>query len=118
MARRYKQYTAETGISYQYFFASSRRVTRPEGQGPGSDFVFVVAPGTAPPFTLRVFVPDRALSAWQASHGRDLASNEVYAAAKMRLFQAFDELESLQNEALNLLVNETGIEALLAPLDL
>jgi hypothetical protein len=32
-----------------------------------------------------------ALAAWEEHSGRDLASNERYAVAKMALFQAFDE---------------------------
>ena len=43
MAHRYKFYAAETGTAYQYFFAGSRRVNRPEGQGAGSDYIFVVS---------------------------------------------------------------------------
>ena len=115
---RYKTYTGETGVSYQYFFESSRRVVRPEGQGPGADFDFVVIADQYPPFTLRVFVSDRASAAWREAHGRDLDSNEQYAAAKMRLFRAFDEVERLRDERLSLIVDETNAEELLAPLDL
>jgi len=118
MARRYKQYAAETGISYEYFFAGTHRVIRPEGQGPGSDYEFVVVPGAAPPFTLRVFVSDSALAAWHGAQGRDLSPSEVYAAVKMRLFQAFDESPSLRDDCLSLLVDGSNIEALLEPLDL
>jgi hypothetical protein len=42
----------------------------------------------------------------------------MYAVAKMRLFRALDELPGLRGEWLNLLVDETNIEELLAPLDL
>ena len=118
MAHRYKIYAAETGTSYQYFFVSSRRVNRPEGPGAGADFIFVVTPDQHPPFTLRVFVSERALAAWRQAHGRELDSSEMYALAKMRLFRAFDELERLRDEGLNLLVEEDNIEALLEPLDL
>lgn len=118
MARRYKFYAAETGTSYQYFFVSSRRVNRPESQGAGSDYLFVVTPDQALPFTLRVFVADRALAAWREAHGRELVSSEMYAVAKMRLFRAFDELTRLRGECLNLLVDETNIATLLEPLDL
>jgi hypothetical protein len=116
--RRYKTYTGETGVSYQYFFEARRRVTRPEGQGPGSDFTFVVIADQHPPFSLKVFVADRALAAWREAHGRDLDSTEQYAAAKMRLFQAFDQQEGLRQERLSLIVDEASVEALLAPLDL
>lgn len=118
VGRRYKVYAAETGVSYQYFFESSRRVVRPEGQGAGSDFIFVVIADQHPPFTLRVFVSDRGMSAWQQTHGRNLDPNELYAAAKMRLFRAFDEEEGLRQEVLSLLVDETNVEELLQPLGL
>ena len=118
MARRYKLYAAETGTAYQYFFASSRCVNRPEGQGAGSDFVFVVTPDQRPPFTLRVFVSERAREAWRQAHGRALEANEMYAAAKMRLFRAFDEIECLRGNELNLLVDEANVGDLLEPLNL
>jgi hypothetical protein len=118
MARRYKSYAAETGTAYQYFFASSRLVVRPEGQGAGSDYVFVVTADQKPPFVLRVFISDRALEVWRQSHGRALDSNEMYAAAKMRLYRAFDEVESLREEGLSLLVDQDNIEELLELLNL
>ena len=116
--RRYKTYAAETGTSYQYFFESRRRVTRPEGQGSGSDFTFVVTADQSPPFLLRVFLSDRALVMWREVHGRDLDANEQYAVAKMRLFRALDEIEDVRPEALSLLVDQSNVEDLLAPLGL
>ncbi|HEV2350495.1 MAG TPA: hypothetical protein VG028_11690 [Terriglobia bacterium] len=118
LGRRYKSYAAETGISYQYFFATQCRVNRPEGQGRGTDFTFVTTADQHPPFTLRVFVSDRAVSAWRHAHGRDLNSNEQYAAAKMRLFRAFDVQEQLKEHSLSLVVDETNVLELLEPLDL
>ncbi len=118
MGRRYKTYAAETGVSYQYFFDARRRVVRPEGQGPGSDFTFVVTADQHPPFTLKIFFSDRALAAWREAHGRELDSTEQYAAAKMRLYRAFDEHEHLFEERLNLVVDGTNVEELLEPLDL
>jgi hypothetical protein len=118
MPHRYKVYAAETGTMYRYFFAHSRRVDRPEGQGEGSDYTFVVTPDQRPPFILRVFISERALDAWRQSHGRQLDANEMYAAAKMRMFRAFDQIESLRDAWLNVLVDEDNIEELLEPLDL
>jgi hypothetical protein len=118
MGRRYKSYAAETGVSYQYFFEARRSVTRPAGQGPGSDFSFVILADQRPPYTLRIFVSQRALDAWQSVHGRPLDSNEQYAAAKMRLFRAFDEVEDLNSERLGLVVDETNVADLLEPLNL
>ena len=118
IGRRYKTYAGETGVSYRYFFEARRSVVRPEGQGPGSDFTFVVIADQHPPFALRVFVSDRALETWRAAHGRELDANEQYAAAKMRLFRAFDEHESLADERRNLIVDETNILELLETLGL
>ncbi len=118
MARRYKVYAAETGTVYQYFFANSRRVNRPEGQGAGSDYIFVVTPDQRPPFILRVFISARALGVWRQTHGRELDANEMYAAAKMRLFRAFDEIAGRRDAWLNLLVDEGNVEELLAPQNL
>ncbi len=116
--RRYKTFQAETGISYNYFFAFERRTVRPHGQGPGSDFVFVVAADQGLPFLLRVFLSDRAGEAWRHAHGSWLSSSEQYAAAKLRLLRGFDEELSLCEKWLDLVVDETNVEELLAPLDL
>jgi hypothetical protein len=58
------------------------------------------------------------MQAWRAAHRRDLDSSEQYAAAKMRLFRAFDELDNLREESLNLVVDDTNVEELLEALDL
>ena len=113
MSRRYKSYAAETGIAYRYFFESRRSIVRPAGLGPGSDYIFVMTADQGPPFVLRVFVSQRAIAAWRAVHSRELDSSEQYAAAKMRLFHACDELKSLREESLNLVVDETNVEELL-----
>ena len=118
MARRYKSYSAETGVTYRYFFVCSRRVIRPEGQGEGSDHIFVALPDQAPPFIARVFVSERGAAARRARRGRALEPNEMYAAAKLCLLRAFDEHERLRDQCSNLIVDETNIEGLLEPLDL
>jgi hypothetical protein len=118
MGRRYKTYQAETGITYQYYFEVRRNVVRPEGQGAGSDFAFVVTADQRPPFVLKIFVSDRALAAWRSAHQRELTPNEQYAAAKMRLYRAFDESERLGDDPLALVVDESNVEDLLAPLEL
>lgn len=117
-ARRYKAYAAITGVAYRYFFVARRSVCRPEGQGAGSDYVFVVMADQGFPFTLRVFVSDRAGTAWHQVNGRALDSNEMYAAAKMRLFQAFDECTPLKDHSLHLVVDDENIHELLEPLNL
>ena len=118
MPRRYKTYAAETGIVYRYFFESRRSVVRPAGLGPGSDYIFVLTADQGSPFALRVFVSQKAIAAGHATHARELNPSEQYALAKMRLFRAFDELENLREESLNLVVDDTNVEGLLASLDL
>ena len=118
MPHRYKSYAAGTGISYRYFFAGRHPVARPEGQGRGSDFTFVIAADQQAPFTIRIFVSDRATAAWHQLHGQDLGPNEQYALAKMRLFQAFDEAPSLREERLGLIVDDSNVAELLEPLEL
>jgi len=118
LGRRYKVYAAETGVSYQYFFGHRRHVVRPEGQGQGNDFEFVVTADQHPPFVLRVFVADSAVARWREAYGRDLDSNEQYAAAKMCLFQAFDTMENVNEHRLSLVVDEQNVEELLGPLEL
>jgi hypothetical protein len=118
MPRRTKSYTAETGIVYRYFFESRRSLVRPAGLGPGSDYIFVLTADQGSPFAVRVFVSQRAIAGWRAAHARELDPSEQYALAKMRLFRAFDELENLREESLNLVVDETNLEELLEALDL
>ena len=67
---------------------------------------------------MRVFVSQKAMAAWRAAHARELDPSEQYALAKMRLFRAFDELEKLREESLNLVVDDSNVEDLLATLDL
>ena len=118
MPRRTKSYAAETGIVYRYFFEARRATVRPAGLGPGSDYIFVLTANQGRPFALRVFVSERAIAAWRLARGRQLDPREQYALAKMRLFRAFDQLAKLEHESLNLVVDETNVEELLAPLDL
>lgn len=116
--RRFKTYAADSGISYRYCFEMRRRVKRPGGQGYGSEFTFVIAGGLLLPSVARIFVADRALQAWQRLCGRDLDGTEQYAAAKMRLFRAFDDADQVGRDWLDLIVDESNLVELLEPLGL
>ena len=118
MGGRYKSYTGETGTSYRYSLEGRRSVFRPEGQGSGSDFSYIVIADQRAPFMLRIFLSDRALEAWGERKGRPLDLNEQYALAKMCLYRAFDEIENLGDDWLGLVVDATNVFDLLAPLDL
>ena len=85
--RRQKTYSARTGYVYQYFY-EGQRAAHPQ---PGAEFVFDVSADRKTSTPVSVFVLESAVEAWQREHGRALASTELYAVAKMALFQAFDE---------------------------
>jgi uncharacterized protein YecA (UPF0149 family) len=69
-------------------------------------------------FPLKIFVQHEALVKWSARTGQQLTGTEEYAVAKMRLFQAFDEIEALTAKQPDLLVDGSNLDALLAQLDL
>lgn len=116
--RRVKRYAAATGVNYHYFASGQRQVCRPEGQGSGTDFTFVVTADRRAPAVLRVFVAERASHAWREATGRELDPGESYAAAKLRLFQALDELADPYSERFGLVVDESNVQSLLEPLDI
>lgn len=69
-------------------------------------------------FTLQVFVDPSAGEEYRRRYGRAISGTEEYAAAKMRLFQAFDEVEDLATTRPELVVDAQNLEGLLAQLDL
>ncbi len=68
-------------------------------------------------FPLRILVQSDAVEKWSAAAGRPLSGTEEYAVAKMRLFQALDEVEDIEAHA-DLLVDGTNLTALLDSLDM
>ena len=115
--RRVKSYSGETGVVYQYVFVAQRRARR-GWFSRGAEYLFDVSSDRKNSFPLSVFVGDDALAAWQKAHGRPLSSTEQYAAAKMRLFRAFDQVEKLDEQTKGIAVNPENIEELLAALDI
>ncbi len=116
-ARRTKSYSAETGVVYQYSFRASRRA-RHRLLAAGNEYVFEVSSDRKTSFLVPVFVRDDSLRAWERQHGRSLSGAEQYAAAKMRLFRAFDSAEDLESARTDVIVDAGNIEELLAPLDI
>ena len=91
--RRIKTYSAQTGYVYEYYFVGKRRAL-PE-ELPSTEFIFDVSSDRKTRYAVSVFVMDGAVSEWNATHGRALAEPEQYAAAKMRLLRAFDEVDDM-----------------------
>ncbi|MGD0545480.1 MAG: hypothetical protein ABSB65_13800 [Candidatus Acidiferrales bacterium] len=114
--RRIKAYSAETGYVYQYQFQA---VHPAEKEGvPGNEFIYYVSADRKTMFPVRIFVPRDALDNWTKETGRVLTGTEEYAVAKMRLFQALDEVEDFATKRPDLVVDESNLPALLERLDL
>jgi hypothetical protein len=72
-------------------------------------------------FPMRIFVKQDAAEKWSHTTGRTLSGTEEYAVAKMRLFQALDEISNVQGIEAHppeLVVDETNLGELLSQLDL
>ena len=113
--RRMKTYTGATGYVYQYYFVGKRAAAPNQG---ASEFIFDVTADRKTTFSTSVFLKPEALAAWAAEHGRELTETEQYAAAKMRLLRAFEEIEAMKEHGRRLVVDGDNIEDLLEPLGL
>jgi hypothetical protein len=116
VAHRIKSYSAATGFVYQYQFVEVQKARR--GLSLGNEYVYIVSVDRKENFPLTVFVKQSAEDKWAKREGRKLSGTEEYAAAKMRLFQAFDEVEDLAATKPDLLVDDSNLDALLKALDL
>ncbi len=114
--RRIKSYSAASGYVYQYQFQDVQPSRR--GLHAGNEFVYLVSADRKAMFPVRIFVRRDAIERWNRRTGRKLTGTEEYAVAKMRLFQAFDEIENFAAVRPDLVVDEFNLEALLAQLDL
>lgn len=112
-----KTYTGASGYVYQYYFVGKRVALESDPEAPATEFVFDVTPDRKTIYAVSVLVEQAAVEAWRRSHGRELTEPEQYAAAKLRLLQAFDELENIR-EHRRLVIGAEAIEAVLAPLGL
>ena len=113
--RRVKSYSAETGYVYQYYFYEVNKARR--GLTPGTEYVYMVSSDRKHVYPVKIFVHHDAAEKWGRAAGRTLSGTEEYAVAKMRLFQALDELNDLEH-ASDLIVNDSNLDALLGQLDL
>ena len=110
--RRLKTYTSETGYVYEYYFVGKR----PALHEAATEYVFDVSTDRKATFAVSIFLLDRAVASWESQHGRKLVEAEHYASAKMRLFQAFDEVEDMMEQGRGLMIGPEEMEGLLAKL--
>jgi len=114
--RRMKTYTGEQGYVYQYYFVGKRMALISPSESAATEYVFDVTSDRKTTFAVGVFLTDEATRQWAASHSRTLTEAEQYGAVKMRLFQAFDEIENMMADGRQLFMNAEILEQVLATL--
>ena len=96
--RRIKAYTAQTGYVYQYYFVGKRPALAGDPEAPATEYVFDVTSDRKTTFAVSIFLQPQAIEVWNAARGRSLSKPEQYAAVKLRLMQAFDEVADMVRE--------------------
>ncbi len=116
--RRLKTYAGAQGYVYQYYFVGQRAALADDPEAPATEFVFDVTADRKLTYAISVFLQEKAVTQWSANHGRPLTEPERYAAAKVRLFRAFDELTDLKAEGRRLVIDFELLAESLATLGL
>jgi len=114
--RRLKTYAGTQGYVYQYYFVGQRAALATDPEAPATEFVFDVTSDRKLTYAVSVFLPEKAVTSWAAKHGRPLTDSEQYAAAKLRLFRAFDDLEDVKAQGRRLVIDAALLEEALASL--
>jgi len=114
--RRLKTYAGATGYVYQYYFVGKRAALADEPEAPATEFIFDVTSDRKLTYSISVFLPQGPLAIWMQAHGRSLNDAEQYAAVKLRLFRAFDELENVVADGRRLRIDSPLLEEALSTL--
>jgi hypothetical protein len=114
--RRMKTYTGSQGYVYEYYFVGKRPALPGATKSPATEYIFDVSSDRKTVFATSVFLPENALQSWTSEHGRRLSDAEQYGAVKMRLFQAFDEIEDMLHDGRKLEIRPDALTALLGSL--
>jgi hypothetical protein len=114
--RRVKTYTGGQGFVYQYYFVGKREALADDPEAPAREFIFDVTSDRKFTYAVSVFLPQSTLAGWSATHGRSLNDAEQYAAVKLRLFRAFDELEDVKTHGRRLTIDSALLEEALSSL--
>ena len=114
--RRVKTYAGAQGYVYQYYFVGKRSALPDDAEAPATEFIFDVTSDRKLTYAVSVFLPAAAVTSWQGAHGRSLNDAEQYAAAKMRLFRAFEEFENVMAEGRRLSIDSDALEEAMASL--
>lgn len=114
--RRLKTYTGAQGYVYQYYFVGKRDALAGDPESPATEFIFDVTSDRKVTYSVSIFLPDGPRQRWAEQHGRALNDAEQYAAVKMRLFRAFDELENVMSQGRRLSIDSALLEEALVNL--
>jgi len=93
-----KTYTSQTGYVYQYYFVGQRPALANDPEAPATEYIFDITLDRKTAFAVSIFLAPESVEAWQVARGRELSAPEQYAAVKMRLLQALDELPDMLRE--------------------
>jgi hypothetical protein len=116
--RRLKTYASTQGYVYQYYFVGKRAALADDPEAPATEFVFDVTSDRKLTFAVSIFLPEKSVESWAAAHDRALTDAEQYAAAKLRLFRAFDEVEDMKRDGRRLVIDAAKLDEALASLGL
>jgi len=111
--RRMKTYAGGQGYVYQYYFVGRRAAPNDSAV---TEYIFDVSSDRKTIFAVTVSLPAKIVQQWSANHDRSLTEAEQYAAVKMRLMRAFDEIENMLADGRQLTVDVESLEQLLTTL--
>ena len=111
-----KTYAGTQGYVYQYYFVGERPALPDDPDVPATEYIFDVTSDRKLTYSVSVLVPEKAVTEWSTMHNRRLSDAEQYAAAKLRLFRAFDELENVRVQGRRLVVDAALLEESLSSL--
>lgn len=113
-----KTYSGAQGYVYEYYFVGKRPALPDDPEAPATEFIFDVTSDRKLTYSVSIFLAEAPSAAWSKAHGRPLNDAEQYAAVKMRLFRAFDELENVREKGRRLSVDSAALEEAMSTLGL
>lgn len=111
--RRLKTYTSQTGYVYEYYFVGKRHALPDDPLAPATEYIFDISSDRKTTCAVSIFLSPGVLLTYAASHERSLSEPEQYAAVKMRLLQALDEIADMVQHGRRLTLGAEALEALL-----
>ena len=111
--RRLKTYTAQTGYVYEYYFVGKRSALTDDPLAPEVEYIFDISSDRKTTCAVSVFLSPQVLETYNVSRGRTLSDPEQYAAVKMRLLQALDDIADMPQHGRRLTLDVDALAALL-----